>query len=293
MKKHLQVFLVCALVSLACCVTACTSLFFYPQKKLVRTPAAVGLEYEDIWLETSDGVVLHGWRLPAIGKPWATVVHFHGNAENISTHLASVYWLPAEGVEVFLFDYRGYGMSEGVSELEGLHTDVVESVEYVARLKRGTSQCIIVYGQSLGGSVALTALASTPLRDELSAIVVESAFSDYRKIARDKLDNFWLTWLFKMPLSLTINNEFSPIEAIEKLNPTPILLIHGKHDPVVPFYHAKLLYEAAGVPKLLWQTESMGHSDAFSKTKYRRSFIDYLNSMCHLTSAVLPEGAAS
>ena len=148
------------------CTNSCTHLFFYPQKTLIRTPSNIGLKYENIQFKTSDGEIIHGWQLPAIGKRWVTLIHFHGNAENISTHLASVYWLPSEGVEVFLFDYRGYGRSTGEPDLRGLHRDTAEAVQYVSALRKSPQNCKAVFGQSLGALLRCPLL----LEHQLAAI---------------------------------------------------------------------------------------------------------------------------
>ena len=96
---------------------ACTSLLFYPQRELVLTPDRVGLAYRDVWFKAADGTRLHGWFLPAgmnvVRGEACTVLFLHGNAENISTHIGNVAWLPGKGYNVFLFDYRGYGRSAG------------------------------------------------------------------------------------------------------------------------------------------------------------------------------------
>ena len=110
-------YLVCALLALMCLsgCTATTALLFYPQDHHVRTPHDLALDYQDVWLTAADGTRLHAWWLPAVGgnSKTPTVLHLHGNAENISTHIQSVAWLPLEGVNVLMLDYRGFGLSVG------------------------------------------------------------------------------------------------------------------------------------------------------------------------------------
>ncbi|MFL6647184.1 MAG: alpha/beta hydrolase, partial [Sulfurifustaceae bacterium] len=105
------------IAALGASMAGCTGVFFQPYRTLVRTPDDIGLAYEDVRFKTADGVVLHGWFLPANATACATVLFLHGNAENISTHIGSVYWMPRYGFNVFLPDYRGYGASSGTPSL--------------------------------------------------------------------------------------------------------------------------------------------------------------------------------
>ena len=108
MTPHIFKVLLMAIV--AACLSSCAQLFFYPTRQLERTPNDIGLRYQDVYFESSDGTRLHGWYLPAAVEErsavLATIVHLHGNAENMSTHIGAVHWLPQHGYDVFLFDYR-------------------------------------------------------------------------------------------------------------------------------------------------------------------------------------------
>lgn len=103
---------------------ACASVLFYPSTLQVLTPAQFGVSYQDVYLHTLDDVRLHGWFLSSAGEAKATVFFLHGNAENISTHVRSVAWLPREGYQVFLVDYRGYGLSSGTPSLPEVFEDI-------------------------------------------------------------------------------------------------------------------------------------------------------------------------
>jgi uncharacterized protein len=168
---------------------ACTGLLFYPQHELVLTPDRVGLAYRDVWFEAADGTRLHGWLLPAdmeaVRGVACTVLFLHGNAENISTHLASVRWLPGKGYNVFLFDYRGYGRSTGEPSLPGLHLDTEAALAAVFTMAEANPDRIVVVGQSLGGTIAITALARSAYSHRIRTLVTEGAFSSYRGIARE------------------------------------------------------------------------------------------------------------
>ncbi len=104
---------------------------------------------------------------------------------------------------------------------------------------------IVVFGQSLGGALAITALAASPDRSKVRALVVEGAFTSLRALAREKLAGFWPTWPLQWPLSLTIDDRYRPIDVIGELAPLPILIIQGEADQVVPSHHGIALFEAA------------------------------------------------
>ena len=112
-------FLICSLIL----STGCSYLFFYPQRKLINNPYLQDVDYRDIFFKTPDGLMLHGWFLKSSEESKGTILFLHGNAENISTHVNNVLWLVENGFDVLIFDYRGYGKSEGDPTLEGVHVD--------------------------------------------------------------------------------------------------------------------------------------------------------------------------
>lgn len=260
-------------------LTGCTNLFFMPMERLVRTPAEIGLEYRDVEFRSSDGTPLHGWWLPAKGTALGTILFLHGNAENISTHIGSVHWLPEQNYNVFLFDYRGYGKSQGTAEIDGVIKDVASAITTVLEMPENKRQPIIVFGQSLGAGMALYAVAHSPHRDQIKALIVESSFSAYRQIAREKLGSFWLTWPFQYPLSWTVTDQYNPIDAVPAIAPIPLLLVYGKEDPIVPYHHGQQLFAAAREPKALWLLPNGRHISIFAQLPQRQRLLDYLKAL--------------
>lgn len=256
---------------------SCAGVFFQPQRALVMTPERVGLDYQDIYIEAADGVRLHAWYLPAQGEARGTVLFLHGNAQNISTHIASVYWLPERHYNVLLLDYRGYGRSAGVPSLDGAVSDAEAAIAWLAARPEVAKQGMAVFGQSLGGALAVYAAAHSAHRDRIKALIIDSAFSGYRAIVREKLAGFWLTWAVQWPLSLLVDDRYSPLRAIADISPTPVLIIHGEHDPVVPVHHAEYLYAAAGEPKAVWRIPESGHIQALTRPEQRRRLAEYLD----------------
>ncbi|MGZ8994931.1 MAG: alpha/beta hydrolase [Rhodospirillales bacterium] len=262
----------CALLLLP----GCTSLLFYPTREHVLTPEVIGLDYRDVQFMAADGIRLHGWLLPAQGPAEGTILFVHGNAENISTHIASVAWLPSQGYNVFLFDYRGFGASEGAPDLDGLHRDTLAAIEKTFNFDGVHPERIAVFGQSLGGSVAISTVLRSPRRPQIRGLIVEGAFSSYRRIARENLAEFEPTWLFQVPLSFTIDNRYHPEEDIAGISPVPVLIVHGAEDRIVAPTHAKDLFEAAHAPKALWLIPGASHIQAFQMTETRQRLLTYL-----------------
>jgi fermentation-respiration switch protein FrsA (DUF1100 family) len=266
----------------------CDGLFYFPSRELVRDPSAIGVPFRDVWFDSQDGTRLHGWFFPADREGGApaegTVVHFHGNAENISTHVYSSAWLAHAGFNVLAFDYRGYGESAGTPDPDGVQQDAIAAIRWVSDQPDIDPRRLVLFGQSLGAAIAVH-LAAGPEGAGLRAVVLESGFSSYRTIAREKLALSVLTWPLQWPLSFLVSDRYRPRDDIAKLAPIPVLIIHGTADPVVPYHHAQALYAAAREPKMLWTIPDGGHTAAFGRYGeiYRPRLVAFLNQ--HLADA--------
>jgi uncharacterized protein len=257
-------------------LAGCTQTFFQPQRVLIATPESAGLRYETLTLRAADGVELLTWFLPARGTPRATVLFLHGNAENISTHTANVAWMPAEGFNVLALEYRGYGKSGGSPSLAGVQLDIDAAMRALLARPDVDPQRIVLFGQSLGGALAIHYAAQGAHRGALRAVIADSAFSDYRLIVREKLAGFLLTWPFQWLPSLTVDNDYSPLASIGAVSPRPLLLIHGERDTIVPPHHSARLYDAAAQPKELWRLAHAGHIQSVRDPALRRRLGDYV-----------------
>ncbi len=256
-------------------LSGCSGLFVYPSRQMQEGPAVKLFARRDMEFLAADGVALHGWYCPAENARGSILV-LHGNAQNLSTHVNSVLWLVREGFNIFIIDYRGYGLSEGKPDLVGSHLDADAALETLFLLPETDPDRVVVLGQSLGGSIAVYTVAHSRHRDHIRALVLDSAFSSYRRIAREKLGSFWLTWAFQYPLSWTIRDDYSAERWIAKVAPVPVLLLHGLNDPVVPTHHGRMLYEAALQPKELWFTATPGHVQSFADAEVRKQFVSFL-----------------
>lgn len=257
-------------------LAGCDSYFFYPSKELVPNAALDRVSREDVFVRTPDGLRLHGWVLRPKGAPLGTVLFLHGNAENVSTHVNSVLWLALSGYRVFLVDYRGYGRSEGRPTMAGVHTDALAAIDALFGMDGVDKDRVVVLGQSLGGAIAIYAVANSPHRNRIRALVVDSAFSGYREIAREKVGEISVLKLFRSPLSHLVTDRYSPRLWAGRIAPIPLLVIHGDADPVVSPANGERLYASAGEPKALWIVPGAGHIEAFASPDVRARLLRFL-----------------
>lgn len=262
---------------------ACSGVFYYPDRYLYYPPEKLQYEYQKVHFQSSkDSTALSAWFFPARRKPVkGTVIQFHGNAENISSHYLSLVWLVDHGFNLFTFDYRGYGLSAGEPTQEGTYGDGLAALEQGLQhyLENGKGLLIVV-GQSLGGAVLMRALEDFKNREKVGLIVLDSTFMSYKTVARRVMANHWFTWIVSPLAPLFVSNEYSSERAVRN-NRLPLLVIHDRKDPSVPFNCGKDIVEASsqnsGVE--FWELEQGRHISVFSEDnlKYRRQFLEYLN----------------
>lgn len=246
--------------------------FYFPTHDQPATPDKWGFLYEDVNFKSADGTKLHGWFLKSkSSKPKGTVVFSHGNAGSLGHHLGFVMWLAEAGYQVFMYDYRGFGKSGGVLNRDGMVQDVKAAFLYVSGRKDVQQDKIISYGHSLGGAKSVAALAEMQPKG-LKAIVIDGAFSSYQAMAKLVAGDFGTE---------LISDEFSPKDFISKINGTPLLVVHGQKDQVVPFSQGKQLFDLANEPKTLFDVKEGTHGDALSRDEgaYRKKMLAWLDSL--------------
>lgn len=242
-------------------------LFYQPDRVLYDTPQRVGLNFEEVNFKSKDGTRLTGWFIPARGyanplKAKGTVIHFHGNAQNLSAHWRFVEWMPERGYNLFAFDYRGYGRSAGQPDPQGVFDDANSALDYIRSRPDVDPQKLVVIGQSLGGANAI-AVVGAGNRKGIRAVIIESSFYSYSSIANDKL------W----GAGALMSNTYSSDRYIANISPIPLLLLHGTADPVVAPSHSEKLYAKAREPKRLLLIEGGGHAQAFTP-RFGTTYID-------------------
>lgn len=222
---------------------------FFPERELVGSPAHLGLDYEEVHFPASDGVKLHGWYVP--GERDITWIWFHGNAGNISLRLENLALLNQRlGVNILLFDYRGYGRSEGDISEKGTYRDAMGALEYLLARGDVDPDKIVYYGRSLGSAVAVwLAGQHAPL-----GLILESPFSSVRDMAKAAYPG--------LPLYLLIRTRYDSLSLMPGIS-SPVLILHGDQDDIVPISQARKLYEAAREPKSFYTITGAAHNDTY------------------------------
>lgn len=272
-KNQFLAWLVAIVLSL---FSGCSSMLYYPTQQRYFEPERLGLKVEDLWIPSADGERLHGWyfRAETEKNPKALVVFFHGNAENLTSHFASLAWLPSHGFDYFIFDYRGYGQSSGKATPENTVMDGMQVMRAMrSRVPKGVP--LVVFGQSLGGAVALRALIELKHEISVALVVVDSSFGSYRSAARRMLSKNWLTWIFQPLGLLLMSDAWAPGKRVSELAPTPLVVMHGDEDRVIDYRLGEKLFEDAGEPKEFWKVEGGAHTDGFWRhgETYRLRFL--------------------
>lgn len=222
-----------------------TSLMFFPTLGVQATPGDVGLDYTELTIPSSDGAVLHGWRIPAPpGRFRGWLLHCHGNGGNISGRLDIARRFHKLGLGVVLFDYRGFGKSQGqLYREEQLLADGQACYNQLAELH----QPIFLYGESLGGGVASYLAQHNPC----AGLILQSTFTRLSDRASEAYPFLPVRWLSRFQLPT--------IDRLASLQ-CPVLVMHGPADEVIGFHHGQQLYAQARQPKS-WVELGGGHND--------------------------------
>lgn len=222
---------------------------FFPDTTIERTPADLDLPFEDIWFTSNDSVRLHGWLIPA--SPSNHLLLFcHGNAGNISHRLDNVHLLQQRGISVFIFDYRGYGRSEGRISEKGFYLDSEAAYRVAVEWAERHRAKLVVFGRSLGG-IAATHLGATKNCDGL---ILESTFTNMGAMARAHYPLPFAEHLLK--------HRLDAVGQIGRVR-VPVLFFHGDNDKIVPIRLGRALYQAAPNPKEFVVLQGAGHNDTY------------------------------
>jgi uncharacterized protein len=239
---------------------------YFPDRTLTTTPADAGIDHRDIRFETDDGVRLHGWWVPG-REGEVTVLWFHGNGGNLSNRVSLLELLHHDlGVDVFMFDYRGYGASEGRPTEDGLYADARAALEAAAAEADVRPEELVLVGQSLGAAVAVELATDQRVR----GVVLEAAFTSIPDMARHHY-SFLPVW----PLLRTDFDSESRVAQID----APLLMLHGQNDDIVPIAMGRRVFAAALEPKEFNEVAGAGHNDVYLADDYITTLRDFLDGL--------------
>jgi fermentation-respiration switch protein FrsA (DUF1100 family) len=270
--------LLIAYVALALLLFLMQSRFlYYPVREISCTPAELGLDFEDVTFTTTDGLKLNGWHIPALDSRF-TVLFCHGNGGNMMHRLDSINIFHNLGLNCLVFDYRGYGHSEGRPTEQGTYLDAAAAYRWLTEDKKIQPQDIIIFGRSLGGTIA----AQLARNVDAKALAIESTFTSYVDIGRKF---YWY-----MPVRLFARFSYDTIDYIKDVH-CPVMVIHSANDEIVPFEFGRRLYETANEPKEF--IEIVGsHNDGFvvSGDIYTGAWSEWLKFLEESKSQATPRG---
>ena len=250
MLKFIFVFAACYVLLVVVVYFMQSRMLYLPGvsgRTLTVTPTDVGMDYQDVFIETTDGVTLHGWFVA--GRSSQVLLFFHGNAGNISHRLDSIRQFQDLGLSVLIVDYRGYGQSEGRTTERGIYRDADATWRYLIEDRGIVASDIIVFGRSLGASVA----ARLAAQQQPLGLIVESSFTSVPDIARDLYPWLPVRWLSR--LSHATREYVRDVKC-------PILVVHSRDDEIIPFRHGEEIYASANEPRTLLTIRGT-HNDAF------------------------------
>lgn len=229
---------------------------FFPSAALQTTPESFNLRYQEVWVPVHrrDRTVerMHGWWMSAAQTDANVLLYFHGNGINIGANVAHAYRFHQLGFSVLLIGYRGYGLSEGSFPSEArVYQDAAAAWDYLVKELQIKPERIFLYGQSLGGAIAIDLAVQKP---DAAGLIVDSSFTSIREMVEHQ-DRFWM-----FPVNLILNQRFNSINKVRSLQ-MPVLFIHGTADRIVPATMSQMLYAAAPDPKQLLLIPEAGHNN--------------------------------
>jgi uncharacterized protein len=229
-------------------------LVYFPSRDVSMTPRTFGMAFEDVTLETEDGVKIHGWYVPADDAK-GTVLFFHGNGGNISHRLPTLQTFREMGLNTLIVDYRGYGRSEGSPSEKGTYRDAEAAWKWLTETKKVPPDKLVIFGRSLGGAVA----SHLALQHPPAGLVLESSFTSIPDMGAR------LYWY--LPIRLLSRFQYNTRKNVAAVH-CPVLIVHSPDDEIVPFDNGRSLFDAANEPKQFLEITG-GHNEGFLESGER------------------------
>ncbi|MCG3205273.1 MAG: hypothetical protein KCHDKBKB_01992 [Elusimicrobia bacterium] len=236
--------------------------FYLPNKYLYSDPVTRGMPYTLLEIPSLNGKTLSVILFQTNTPPKGTIIHCHGNFGNVSCHYMASQFLTEYGFDVLVFDYQGYGGSQGKPTPLRTIEDGIAVVRYAQDNLRDPQTGVGLFGQSLGAAVAAVVAAKEPL---VKAVVLEAGFYSYRSMARATLKKSVLTWPLYPFFPLFLGSTYDPWRYVALISPRPVFFIHGKEDKIVPAWMTEKLFPFAKNPKQVWLIEGADHLECRPK----------------------------
>ena len=250
----------------------CESMLFFPDHKRYSTPEQFAVAYREVHFLSADKTRLHGWWMrPSLPPSKGVMVVAHGNAQNLSAHFESWVWLVEAGYEVFIFDYRGYGESEGKASIAGAIDDTAAALAYAGAHYSGP---LFACGQSLGGMLLINALHGGEF-DRYRLAIIDSSYSDLEALGQTVLARSYLTWPFQWLAYPLLSDRYDPVDRVADLK-IPLLFVAGGADLKIPPNNSWQLFDAARRPKEFWLVPQADHIGIFRYRAMREQLLKYL-----------------
>ncbi len=222
---------------------------------------------ESVVFKNMAGLNLNGWFIkPKATKPTVTLLFLHGNGGNITKHYYAAANMVKQGFQAFIFDYSGYGFSEGTPTRSGILNDATSALAYIRSREDVGGTKIVIYGQSLGGHLA--AAAAQKNEQIIDGLVMEGAFSSHKEVAATR---FPIGFMAKM----LVKEEYSAVRSVREFH-KPVLVIHSTEDESIPFWMGKKIYNNANNPKSFYEIK---HRHIWGPTYYADSIAYKINAM--------------
>ena len=256
-----------------------SSYMYEPDRNVDATPGSINVSYDDVRIKRDDGELIAGWYIPAFGatgrdgdellagsqNPLAgsTVLVCHGNAGNISYRLDLIMTFHKLNMNVFIFDYCGFGDSSGKASEQGTYSDALAAWKYLTVAKGVDPESILVYGRSLGGAVATWLAAEV----KAPALVLEATFTSAIDMAKERFP--------LLPAKLFCKYKYPSIDVLKTVR-CPVVVAHCKDDTVIPYGMGQRLFEVATKPKLFIELNAQHASGLEVDIEYRRTLRKFL-----------------
>lgn len=267
---------------LICLLSGCTGFFYYPSDAFYIPAERLGMRWHPYTLPRPGGGDLTAAIVPGQGPDSGKglVVLFHGNAQNMTAHWTNLAWMVRHGWDLLVWDYSGYGASDGKPSQKQTVLDTRAFLDWTADsiFPRYRGRVVLV-GQSLGGTILLRGFPEWKAHSRVDLVLIEGSFDSYSAMARDVVSRNWFTWPLIPLAPFLVSNVETPAPWIAKVSPTPLLVVSCSEDRSVPPIFQRRIDALAQAPHWLWNVPGCHHISAFRQDSMRTRLLTFLDSL--------------